>query len=72
MVTDKDGYASIDNLPLGKYTLKEVKSANNNVLDPNTYEFELVYEDQYTEVVYKTFTLIISIQKANLNLPKLI
>ena len=57
LVTDKDGYASIDNLPLGKYTLKEVKSANNNVLDPNTYEFELVYEDQYTEVVYKTFTL---------------
>ena len=56
LVTDKDGYASIDNLPLGKYTLKEIKSANNNVLDPNTYEFELVYEDQYTEVVYKTFT----------------
>ena len=57
LVTDKDGYASIDNLPLGKYTLKEIKSANNNVLDPNTYEFDLVYEDQYTEVVYKTFTL---------------
>lgn len=57
LVTDKDGYASIDNLPLGKYTLKEIKSANSNVLDPNTYEFELVYEDQYTEVVYKTFTL---------------
>ena len=57
LVTDKDGYASIDNLPLGKYTLKEIKSDNNNVLDPNTYEFELVYEDQYTEVVYKTFTL---------------
>ena len=36
LVTDKDGYASIDNLPLGKYTLKEIKSANNNVLDPNT------------------------------------
>ena len=73
LVTDKDGYASIDNLPLGKYTLKEIKSANNNVLDPNTYEFELVYEDQYTEVVYKTFTLDNkSIQKANLNLPKLI
>ena len=57
LVTDKDGYASIDNLPLGKYTLKEIKSANNNVLDPNTYEFELIYEDQYTDVVYKTFTL---------------
>ena len=57
LVTDKDGYASIDNLPLGKYILKEIKSANNNVLDPNTYEFELIYEDQYTDVVYKTFTL---------------
>ena len=57
LVTDENGYANIDNLPLGKYTLKEIKSANNNVLDPNTYEFELEYEDQYTEVVYKTFNL---------------
>ena len=57
LTTDENGYASIDNLPLGKYTLKEIKSANNNVLDPNIYEFELVYEDQYTEVVYKTFNL---------------
>ena len=57
LVTDENGYANIDNLPLGKYTLKEIKSANNNVLDPNTYEFELKYKDQYTEVVYKTFNL---------------
>ena len=57
LVTDENGYANIDNLPLGKYTLKEIKSANNNVLDSNTYEFELKYKDQYTEVVYKTFNL---------------
>lgn len=57
LVTDENGYANISDLPLGKYTLKEIKSANNNVLDPNTYEFELKYKDQYTEVVYKTFNL---------------
>ena len=57
LVTDENGYANIGNLPLGKYILKEIKSANNNVLDPNTYEFELKYKDQYTEVVYKTFNL---------------
>lgn len=57
LVTDENGYANIDNLPLGKYKLQEIKSANNNVIDPNIYEFELVYKDQYTEVIYKTFNL---------------
>ena len=57
LVTDKDGYASIGNLQLGKYILKEVKSSNGNVVDSKTYEFELKYDDQYTEVVYKTFNI---------------
>ena len=43
LTTDKNGYASLGDmlLPLGKYNLKEVKSNHNNVIDPNTYEFEL-------------------------------
>lgn len=57
LVTDENGYASISDLPLGKYTLQEIKSSNDNVIDSTVYEFELVYEDQYTEVVYKTFNL---------------
>ena len=59
LVTDENGYASLGDLllPLGKYTLKEVKSSNGNVVDPTTYEFELEYEDQYTSIVYKTFNL---------------
>ncbi len=57
LVTDENGYASISDLPLGKYTLQEIKSSNDNVIDSTIYEFELAYEDQYTEVVYKTFNL---------------
>lgn len=57
LVTDENGYATIGNLPLGKYYLKETKSSNGNVIDSKIYEFELTYEDQYTEVVYKTFNL---------------
>lgn len=57
LVTDENGYATIGDLPLGKYILKEVKSSSGNVIDPTTYEFELSYKDQYTEVVYKKFDL---------------
>ena len=59
LVTDENGYASLENLllPLGKYTLKETKSSNGNVVDPKIYEFELKYEDQYTKIVYKKFNL---------------
>lgn len=59
LVTDENGYASLGDLllPLGKYTLKETKSSNGNVVDPTTYEFELEYEDQYTKIVYKKFNL---------------
>lgn len=49
--TDKDGFASLENLPLGKYTIQEISSSNGNLVDETIYETELVYKDQYTEVI---------------------
>ena len=57
VVTNKDGYAEIENLSLGKYYLKELESSNNNAVDTNVYDFELTYKDQYTPIITKTFNL---------------
>ena len=70
LVTDSNGYASISDLPLGKYYLKEIKSSNNNVIDSNIYEFELTYQDQYTEIIYKVFNLSNKYEKGTLEFTK--
>ena len=69
--TDEFGYARIDNLKLGKYVLKELASSNSHLLDPTEYEFELVYKDQYTEVITKTFTLKNYLGKGTIDFTKL-
>lgn len=54
IITDDGGEGVLDNLPLGKYYLKETKSNNGNVIDSNIYDIELNYKDQYTEeIVYE-------------------
>lgn len=70
LITDELGYASISDLPLGKYYLKEIKSSNNNVVDSNIYEFELTYQDQYTEIIYKVFNLSNKYEKGTLEFTK--
>ncbi len=49
--TDSNGFIKIDNLELGKYTIKEISTVGNHILDLNTYEIELKYKDQYTPVI---------------------
>ena len=55
LITDENGYVKLDNLKLGKYSLKELESSNNNMIDNKVYKFELTYKDQYTPVIVKTF-----------------
>ena len=52
IVTNDDGIAMIENLPLGKYYLVETKTLEGFVLDSTPIEAELSYIDQITEVVY--------------------
>ena len=49
--TDKDGNLTFDKLYLGKYYIKELSTLDDYVLDENEYEFELLYQDQYTPVI---------------------
>lgn len=70
LITDENGYASIDNLPLGKYELKETKSSHGNVVDSNIYNFELKYKDQYTNIIYQTFDLDNQYEKGTLEFTK--
>lgn len=51
IVTDSKGRGIIDNIPLGKYYLKEIKSSNGNVFDDISYDIDLKYKDQYTEKI---------------------
>lgn len=51
ITTDYTGYAKLDNLPLGKYYVKEKKTAEGYVLDEKIREVDLTYRDQYTRII---------------------
>lgn len=51
LTTDIDGNATIDNLPLGKYYLKEEESVKGHIPGDEIYDINLLYEDQYTSQV---------------------
>ena len=48
--TDEYGVAHIENLPLGKYIVKELKPSLGYELDSNIYEIELTYENNETTI----------------------
>lgn len=57
IITDEKGYASLNDLELGKYYALELESSSNNVLDNTKYLFELKYKDQYTAEVIQSLNL---------------
>lgn len=70
LITDENGYVSLDDLYLGKYYLKEISTTNNHVLDKNKYSFELKYKDQYTAVINYEITLENHLPKGTLEFTK--
>lgn len=70
ITTDENGYAYIDNLPLGKYILQEISSFGGNMLDNTIHEVELTYKDQYTEVIISNSKLKNYLPKASLEFTK--
>ena len=54
--TDSNGYIRIENIKLGHYTLKELKTLDKYILDEKVYEVDLKYQDQYTPIISKSFT----------------
>lgn len=70
MVTDKEGKAVLNNLPIGKYYVVEEKAGQNCVLDPEAKEFEIAYKGQEVAVDYVTMELTNQRQKVSLSLLK--
>lgn len=53
---NKDGNASVEDLPMGKYVLKEVEVPEGIVLDETAHEFTISQEDQ--EAQHKTYRVV--------------
>ncbi len=52
LITNEDGIASVDNLPVGTYYIKEYQTWNNYILDEKTYDFSITRDQnrKYNEV----------------------
>ncbi len=68
--TDENGSVSFKNLYLGKYYIQEIATLDNYVLDENKYEFELLYEDQYTPVILYTKSILNILKTGGLEFTK--
>jgi len=70
LVTDENGEASLNNLPIGSYYLEETKAGANCVLDTEIKEFEITYHGQETAVDYITMDLTNERQKIEIKILK--
>lgn len=70
IVTNDDGIASIEDLPLGKYYLVETETLEGFVLDSTPIEADLSYIDQNTEVVYAGMSVTNARQKVQITVIK--
>lgn len=52
ITTDENGHAQSNELPLGKYIVRELNAASGYVTDEKAYEVELKYENQNTRLVW--------------------
>ncbi len=57
LVTNEQANASIDNLYLGQYYLKEIIPSEGYTLDTTKYDFDLTYDNQHQNIVTKNVTV---------------
>ena len=70
IITDDTGIAKLENLPLGKYYVKEKETTEGYVLDNEIREVDLTYRDQDTKVVTFSADWQNNRQKAEINVLK--
>ena len=70
VVTDKDGYAKVTDLPLGKYYVKEVSAPDGFVLNESAEKAVFVYADQNTPVVFDEVSFTNERQKVEITVEK--
>ncbi len=71
VMTNSDGIAKFENLKLGKYTLKELETRENFILNEKEYEIELKYKDQYTPIIKYELEVKNYLEKGTLDFTKL-
>lgn len=69
--TNESGYAVVENLPLGFYTLKELQSVQHHMRDESGYEFILEYQNDSTPIITKEFILKNYLPKGQLRFQKI-
>ena len=70
-VTKDDGTTDeVNNLPLGKYLVKETKASKGYLLDKTEYKAELIYKDQNKKVIVNTTTSNEDVKKQQIHIFK--
>jgi len=68
---NKDGTTDVvDNLPLGKYKVKEVFSSKGYLLDLKEYQINLEYQNQNSKIISKTITSYEQVKKMQVHIFK--
>ena len=70
IITDSNGYAKVEGLKLGRYTLQELASVSGYIIDNQKYEFELCYQDSNTPIIKSSFTFYNLLRKGTLEFTK--
>ena len=56
MTTDEEGKATVTNLYLGNYYIKEISPSEGYLLDESEYDLEMKFEGDLVRTVKKTAT----------------
>ena len=70
VTTDADGYATVKNLPLGRYYVKEKNAPDTYVLNTVLENVEFAYADQDTAVIEKEISVTDERQKVSITVGK--
>lgn len=70
IVTNKDGIALIEDIPLGKYYIKEKMAVGNHILNEEMHDITLLYIDEYTDNVKESIVINNYLPKGNLIINK--
>ncbi|OQO88246.1 hypothetical protein BH739_04620 [Enterococcus casseliflavus] len=70
ITTDSNGKAITKSLPLGKYTVKEIKASNGFILNPKTFIVELAYAGQEVVVTNENLSITNEEQLGSVTLTK--
>ena len=70
VTTDADGYATVKNLPLGRYYVKEKNAPDTYVLNTVPENVEFAYADQDTAVIEKEISVTDERQKVSITVEK--